>query len=343
MSYTIRRTLTLFVILFFTAGLLFAGGQAEEQEGGMEQQEESAEQQEGAGESEMAEAPKETVVRFAEVGWTDIESTTAATRIVLEAMGYETTSNTVSVPVVYEGLKAGDVDVFLGNWMPSMASISNEYFDDGSVEQVAVNLEGAKYTLAVPSYMAEKGLTSFSDIQEFGEELNYQIHGIEAGNDGNQLIWSMIEEDAFGLGDFEVVASSEAGMLAEVRGRAPQEKPIVFLGWAPHPMNTYFDLTYLSGGDDYFGPNYGAATVYTNARAGFLDNHPNLRSFFENLKFTLDMENEIMSAIDEGADARDAALEWLQENPDVLDEWLDGVHAMNGEPAAPVVKEELGA
>lgn len=341
MNTNSKRILALLGTLLLSGALLFPAGQGEASGGdtGQSDSEMQGSQEATSGDS----APEAVTVRFAEVGWTDIESTTAATRIVLEAIGYETTANTMSVPVVYEGLANGDIDVFLGNWMPSMASISNAYFEEGTVEQVAVNLEGAKYTLAVPTYLAEEGLTSFADIQEFGEELNFQIHGIEAGNDGNQLIWSMINEDAFGLGDFEVVASSEAGMLSEVRARADREQPIVFLGWAPHPMNTYIDMTYLSGGDDYFGPNYGAATVYTNARDGFLDEYPNLDTFFNNLEFTLSMENEIMTAIDNGEDARDAAAAWLQENPSVLDAWLDGVRTVDGAPAAPVAKEELGA
>lgn len=340
MNRNIRKPLALLGLLLLSGALLFGAGQGESAEGGSGQS--ASGMQESEESSSRDTSPEAVTVRFAEVGWTDIESTTAATRVVLEAMGYETTANTMSVPVVYEGLASGDLDVFLGNWMPSMASISNAYFDEGTVEQVAVNLEGAKYTLAVPTYLAEEGLTSFSDIQDFGEELNYQIHGIEAGNDGNQLIWSMINEGAFGLGDFEVVASSEAGMLSEVRARADREQPIVFLGWAPHPMNTYIDMTYLSGGDDYFGPDYGAATVYTNARDGFLDEYPNLDTFFSNLKFTLSMENEIMTAIDNGEDARDAAGAWLRENPSVLDEWLDGVETVEGEPAAPAVRDELG-
>ncbi len=335
MNVNVNKTIALLATLLLLGGTLFANGQGE-----ASSSEESMSGEQSSMESDGS--PKDVTVRFGEVGWTDIETTTAATRLVLEAMGYETTSNTMSVPVVYEGMANGDIDIFLGNWMPSMATISNEYFDEGTVEQVAVNLEGAKYTLAVPTYLAEEGLTSFSDIQDFGEELNYEIHGIEAGNDGNQLIWSMINEDAFGLGEFEVVASSEAGMLGEVQARANQGEPIVFLGWAPHPMNTYVDMTYLSGGDDYFGPNYGAATVYTNARTGFLEEYPNLETFFDNLEFTLNMENEIMTAIDNGEDASVAAEAWLQENPGMLDSWLEGVQTLDGEPAAPVVKEALG-
>jgi len=282
-----------------------------------------------------------TTVDFAEVGWLDIQATTATTRVVLDALGYDTTSTTVSVPLAYEGMASGELDVFLGNWMPSMATIATQYFDDGSVEQYALNLEGAKYTLAVPTYVADDGLDSFSDIADFGEELEYQIHGIEAGNDGNLLIQTMIDEDAFGLGDFQVVDSSEAGMLAEVRGRSREDEPIVFLGWEPHPMNTFLDMTYLTGGDDYFGPNLGAAEVYTNIRTGFAAEYPNLGQFFENLEFTLSMENEIMTAINDGADARDAAADWLRDNPAILQEWLDGVQAVDGSSGLATVEAAL--
>ena len=79
----------------------------------------------------------------------------------------------------------------------------------------------------------------------------------------------------------------------------------MFLGWEPHPMNANFDLTYLSGGDEWFGPNYGGATVYTNVRAGYLEECPNVGQLLKNLKFTLEMENEIMGAIlDDGTGAR---------------------------------------
>ena len=159
--------------------------------------------------------------------------------------------------------------MFLGNWMPTMEADVRPYLEDGSVENVGVNLEGAKYTLAVPTYLAEQGLKDFADIAKFRDQLEGQIYGIEPGNDGNRLILQMIEQDSFGLKDFELVESSEQGMLAQVARAAQDQEPIVFLGWEPHPMNANFELTYLSGGDEVFGPNYGGATVYTNVRAGY--------------------------------------------------------------------------
>jgi glycine betaine/proline transport system substrate-binding protein len=282
-------------------------------------------------------------VRFSDVGWTDITSTTAATSVVLEGLGYQPETEILAVPVTYASLENKDIDVFLGNWMPSMEGDAKPYLEKGTVESVGVNLEGAKYTLAVPSYLAEQGLKDFADIAEFREQLDGQIYGIEPGNDGNRLILDMIEQNAFGLEGFELVESSEQGMLAQVARATRSEEPIVFLGWEPHPMNSNFELSYLSGGDDWFGPDYGGATVYTNVRAGYLDECPNVGQLLRNLKFTLEMENQIMSAIlDEGQEAEDAASAWLQEHPDVLEGWLDGVTTFEGEPGRPAVKEHLG-
>ncbi|MGM0783492.1 choline ABC transporter substrate-binding protein [Halomonas faecis] len=284
-----------------------------------------------------------SAVRFAEVGWTDITATTALTTEVLEAVGYDTRIDTVSVPIAYSGMKNGDFDVFLGNWMPSMASISDPYIEDGDVDRLSANLEGAKYTLAVPQYVYDAGVTSVEDLAEHADEFDSAIHGIEAGNDGNELIQQMIDDDAFGLGDWQLVDSSEAGMLAELRARVPDETWMVFLGWEPHPMNTNFDMAYLEGADDYFGPNLGGATVYTNTRGGYVEECGNVGTLLDNLEFTLEMENRLMGEImDEGEDPRDAARAYLQANPEVLDDWLEGVETRDGEPALPAVKAELG-
>ncbi|OWU85024.1 glycine/betaine ABC transporter substrate-binding protein [Oceanicola sp. 22II-s10i] len=281
-------------------------------------------------------------VVFSDVGWTDITATTAATTTVLEALGYETDIKVLSVPVTYTALSKGDVDVFLGNWMPTMEADIAPYREDGSVETVRTNLEGAKYTLAVNKAAADLGIGNFADIAAQKDALEGKIYGIEPGNDGNRLIMDMIGADAFGLNGFEVVESSEQGMLAQVRRATDKGEPVVFLGWEPHPMNANFELTYLEGGDDYFGPNLGGAEVMTNTRKGLSGECPNLGKFLGNLSFTLAMENEIMGAIlDDGESPEDAAEKWLKANPDVWMAWLDGVTTEDGGDAVAAVKAEL--
>ena len=271
-------------------------------------------------------------VTFADVGWTDITSTTAASSVVLSALGYEPESKLLSVPVTYKSLETGDVDIFLGNWMPTMEGDLAPYRDAGTVEVVQpANLVGAKYTLAVNKKAYDAGLKSFADIAKFKDQLDGKIYGIEPGNDGNRLIQDMIAQNAFDLTGFEVVESSEQGMLAQATRASKRDEMIVFLGWAPHPMNANLEMEYLSGGDDYFGPNYGGADVYTNVRKGLMAECPNLGKLVSQLQFTLPMENEIMGAIlNDGEDQNDAARAWLKANPAILDGWLEGVKTIDG-------------
>ncbi|MBC2834339.1 choline ABC transporter substrate-binding protein [Paragemmobacter straminiformis] len=281
-------------------------------------------------------------VTFSDVGWTDITSTTAAASVVLKALGYETETKILSVPVTYTGLSQGDIDVFLGNWMPSMEADIAPYRDDGSVETVRANLEGAKYTLAVNEAAAALGIKDFKDIAAHKDELKGQIYGIEPGNDGNRLILDMIDNGPFGLDGFEIVESSEQGMLAEVAKHDSAGEPIVFLGWEPHPMNANFKMSYLTGGDDYFGPNLGGATIYTNTRKGYVAECPNTGKFLSNLSFTLQMENEIMGAIlDDGEDPEAAAKAWLAANPAAIEPWLEGVTTKDGGDAKAAVTAAL--
>ncbi len=281
-------------------------------------------------------------VTFSDVGWTDITATTATTTLMLDALGYETDIRVLSVPVTYVSMKNKDIDVFLGNWMPTMEGDVRPYLDDGSVESLRVNLQGAKYTMAVPRATYDAGLKTFTDIAKFKDALGGKIYGIEPGNDGNRLILDMIDQDAFGLKGFEVAESSEQGMLAQVARSVKKGKDIVFLGWEPHPMNANFDMAYLDGGDDWFGPNYGGATVYTNIRAGYVAECPNVGALLNNLEFSLKMENEIMGAIlNDGADPQDAAKAWLAGNQGVLDGWLAGVTTKDGGDAMAAVKDAL--
>ncbi|SOC10616.1 choline ABC transporter substrate-binding protein [Rhodobacter maris] len=281
-------------------------------------------------------------VVFSDVGWTDITATTAATSVVLEALGYETDVKVLSVPVTYTALAGGDVDVFLGNWMPTMEADLAPYRDEGSVETVRVNLTGAKYTLATNAAGAALGIKDFADIATHKDALNGQIYGIEPGNDGNRLIMDMITANAFGLEGFEVVESSEQGMLAQVARADKSNEPVVFLGWEPHPMNANFDLTYLAGGDDFFGPNYGGAEVATNVRKGYVAECPNTGKLLENLEFSLAMENEIMGKIlDDGEEPKVAAKAWLAAHTEVLAPWLAGVTTKDGGDGLAAVTEAL--
>jgi glycine betaine/proline transport system substrate-binding protein len=274
-------------------------------------------------------------VRFSDVGWTDVTATTALVTQLLRSIGYSPTVTVLSVPVTFASIQNNDIDVFLGNWMPAQSADRGRYVEDGSVVVIGPNLSGAKYTLAVPAYTYAAGLRDFKDIQRFAPELNESIYGIEPGNDGNRHVLEMLKQNQFGLGGFKLVESSEQGMLAQVERAFRDKKSVVFLAWEPHPMNMRFDLKYLAGGDEVFGPNFGGATIYTVTRRGYSAECPNMARLLTNLKFSLRGESEMMAAILDRHEAPEsAATQWLKANPTVTKAWLEGVLTFQGRPAA---------
>lgn len=280
-------------------------------------------------------------VRFSDPGWTDITATNGVAAVLLDALGYTPHIATLSVPVGYEALKSGQTDLFLGNWMPAQQKFRDDLDAAGTIVELVQNLEGAKFTLAVNRAGADAGVAGFADLDARKDAFGGKIYGIEPGAPANQSIQGMIDNDDFGLGDWTLVESGEQAMLAQVSRSG--NTPVVFLAWAPHPMNEVIDITYLSGGDAQFGPDYGGATVHTLARKDWVAACPNAARLFTQLVFDVPMENVLMGKIlNDGMDARDAAKGWIAANPEVLDKWLDGVTTRDGRDGADAVKAAVG-
>ncbi|WP_414709187.1 choline ABC transporter substrate-binding protein [Rhizobium sp.] len=281
-------------------------------------------------------------IHLSDPGWTDITSTNGVTSVLLAALGYEPDVKTLSVPIGYQSMKTGETDVFIGNWMPAQKAFVDDLDKAKAVEVLNRNLEGAKFTLAVPGYAADKGIKDFADLQKHADEFDHKIYGIEPGAPANANIQKMIDANDFGLKGWELVESSEQGMLSQVERAGKDKKPIVFLAWAPHPMNEHFQIAYLSGGDAYFGANYGGAEVYTLARTGWSAACPNAAKLFRNLTFDIGMENALMGSILGGTDAKIAAKAWLKAHPETLTPWLASVTTIDGKPGLDAVKASLG-
>lgn len=291
--------------------------------------------------AQAGEAPTCHKVRMAEPGWNDLTFTTGTAMVLLKALGYDAESSTLGIEVIYEALKNKDLDAFLGYWDPSMTTYYKPYKEDGSVETIRTNLIGAKYTFAVPTYVWDAGVKEFKDLEKFADKFDKKMYGIDAGS--NQPMVDSVADPANKLSGWEVVESSEAGMLTEVTRKTKNKEFIVFLGWAPHPMNDMYDMKYLTGGDKYFGPNFGAATVSTQVRKGYLDECPNIGKLLNNLEFDIAYENKGMGfLINDSLTQEEAATKMIGAEPQRLDKWLNGVTTTDGQPGLAAVKKALG-
>lgn len=274
-------------------------------------------------------------VRIGAVGWTDVVATTAVASELLQGLGYETKQTQASQQIIFAGIQKGQIDAFLGYWKPIMDDNIKPFLDAGAVKVAAEpSLDDAVAVLAVPSYTADKGLKTLADIAKFKDQLDGKIYGIEAGSGANTAIQKMIDSNQFGLGGFKLVESSEAGMLAAVGRAVRNEKPVVFFGWKPHPMNLSMQITYLTGTEDVFGPNDGAATVSTVTAPDYAERCPNANRLLTSLRFTSQQEAELMQPIMDRKQSAQVARDWIKANPQVVEAWLDGVTTLDGKPAS---------
>ncbi|MCP1498860.1 glycine betaine/proline transport system substrate-binding protein [Pseudomonas migulae] len=278
-------------------------------------------------------------VKMADPGWSDIAATNAITGFLLDGMGYKAKVDTLAVPITFGGLKDGQVDVFLGNWMPAQQGFYDKFVATGDVTQLAKNLDGTEFTLAVPDYVWDAGVHNFADLNKFADKFDKKIYGIGSGAPANISLQEIIKKNDFDMGQWKLVESSEQAMLAEVSRAVKKQKFVTFLGWTPHPMNVQLKMHYLKGGEKYFGDT---GSVHTLTRKGYAQACPNVGKLLTNLSFTQEMENSIMAdVVNKKVSNADAAKAWIKANPAVLDKWLDGVKTVDGKDALPAVKAKL--
>lgn len=270
-------------------------------------------------------AEKGQEIRLVQVNWTGVTAKTETAAYLLDKIGYKTDVITASVPIMFQSLAQGQRDVAMGLWLPTQREMIRKHMRTGDIDLITTNLSGAKYTVAVTKEAYESGVQHFADLDEHKDKFDGTIYGIEAGNDGNKVILDMIEDDAYGLGDWELMPSSEAGMLTQVKREVRRGNPwIAWLGWAPHPMNLNIDMKFLHGGEDYWGPNQGAATVHTICSTGYAWQNPNIGQFFENFTFTVDEQAQMGEyVINQNMDYVEAGIKLIKEKPELLERWFD--------------------
>jgi len=139
-----------------------------------------------------ADAPACQNVRMGVVNWTDVIATSAMAQVLLDGLGYKTKQTSASQQIIFAGIRDQRLDLFLGYWNPLMTQTITPFVDAKQVKVLdKASLEDARATLAVPTYLADKGLKTFADIARFEKELGGKIYGIEPGSGANTQIKSM--------------------------------------------------------------------------------------------------------------------------------------------------------
>jgi glycine betaine/proline transport system substrate-binding protein len=268
--------------------------------------------------------------------WVDLQVENEISKQILVRLGYSVKVNEVSVELGAQAMKTGDADAYLGNWWPSQEPTFGDLIKTGDVVVDSTILKGTEYAPAVPGDTAQKlGIRSLADLAAHADEFGRRIYGIEPGSPGNETIQKAIDADAYGLGDWKLVASGTPAMLTQVEKDQKAGKPIVFLGWSPHWMTVQFKATFLEDPDQVWG---GAGTIRTISRNGWADQNPDIATFLKNLSFTTDEAGQFYYAHDKQSKSLpEIAQAWIGANPDRIAQFLKGVKASDGQDAESVI------
>lgn len=287
--------------------------------------------------------------RFGSVNWPGVTVKSQVASQMLEAIGYEVEVTQLQVPAIFKALSMGQLDAFLGTWLPSMDNYVNPYLEQETIDLLATNLDETKYSNAIPQYVYEAGVKSLADLDrdEFRDKFDVngdgtpEIYGIEPGNDGNKIIIDAIDNDTYGLGDWDMIPSSTAGMLSQVKKAVKDNNWIVFLGWEPHWMNIAWDLAYPVDPEQIWG-DPDASHVVTATRAGLEKDSPNLARFLKQFVIQPDWQSEwIMGYTYEENPPEEVAADWIKANLDKVAVWLEGVKTRDGGDGLEAVKSSF--
>ncbi|MEC9490785.1 MAG: ABC transporter substrate-binding protein [Halanaerobiales bacterium] len=282
-------------------------------------------------------AAQDDTINFGYVQWPGVTVKTHVAAKVAEYLGYETEMTAASQAIIFKSLETKDLDVFLGNWLPTMQMHFNEYQKKGVVHNVRVNLHDVVYRTAVPEYVYEAGVKSMADLNKYADKFGRKVYGIEPGNDGNIIIRNAIKNNTYNLGEWTLQASSTAGMLSSVQRAVNNKEWIAFNGWKPHYMNVMFDLKYLKDPEGIWGEN---PSVYTVARNGYQDENPNFYKFLEQFKVTAPIQNNWINEYqNKERDPEVVAEEWIANNLQVVNQWVFGVETTDGQMGRKVIAE----
>ena len=170
--------------------------------------------------------------------WTDGRSMGNLLKAQLEDMGYTVKTEELGDPgPLYVGLAQGDVDIYPSAWPEVTHSSYMEEYGD-RIDSLGAYYDGAVLTWAVPEYSK---IQSLADVKDHADELGNRIVGIEPGAGLTRVSQESVIP-TYGLEDFELVTSSTAAMLAELKTKIDAQEEVVVTLWRPFWANAEFPV-----------------------------------------------------------------------------------------------------
>ena len=255
----------------------------------------------------------DNTIKIGYVNWAGTVAETNVVKSVLEnKLDMNVKTKMVGAGPVYTALAEGDIDLFLGSWLPITHKSYMEKYEN-EIIKTGVNYLGARIGLVVPDYV---DVDSIAELKEHKEKFNGEIIGIDPG--AGVMKATRKAMDNYGL-DFKLVSSSGPAMVGALKKAIANKEWVVVTGWKPHYKFARFDLKFLNDPDKIFGET---ENIYSLHNPQLAQKHPKIVSFLHDFRMNSNQLGQVMGWIADGMDQQKAGEKWVNENPEIVNDWL---------------------
>src|SRR5690625_936704 len=273
-------------------------------------------------------------IKISYIAWAGALARPPIVKKVLEEAGYNVEDKQMEAGPAWQDIADDPAAFTTAAWLPAThADYWEQYKDD--LDEIGIFVDKAPLALTVPDYVVEEyGIEEIDDLidnEEFGDDVDWTITGIDPGAGIMQNTETALDADeGYGLEDagWTLEESSEAAMMGELLSAYEDEEPIIIPGWKPLQKFEQFDLTMLEDPKEIYGGEGDEIAAIGNK--DFKETAPAayeiVKRFTED--YDTDIEQELLVDINiEEKDPEEVADEFLEENQDLVDKWLDGIAA----------------
>ncbi|GMG83140.1 glycine betaine ABC transporter substrate-binding protein [Paralimibaculum aggregatum] len=253
-------------------------------------------------------------------------------------------------PVIFAGMDKGDgsIDVHTDMWMPNWQAAWDQYIVDNETVDHNQPYKGTS-NLYVPSYMADR-VSSIDDLNNPEIAAMFDTDGDGLGEYwAGDVTWAstkrwQIKFKSYGLdGLWEPNIVSADTFKAGLAAAYASSKPQLFYHWTPEALHVQYDLTALEEPERFDGcedvdldaenwlevshfecviaPN----DIYVAFSKSLWERNPAVAKMLKNVQFNgNEINGWIVEMFTNKRDPQEVAEEWIEENPDIVNGWING-------------------
>lgn len=257
---------------------------------------------------------KEDII-MGQISWAENIAVTNMWKVILEEEGYDVEFNLLDMGTTMAALESGDLDLTLEVWLPVQDANYLKQYQDSVDFAEEPWYDNAKVGLVVPEYMED--VNSIEDLKKYQDEFEGEITGFDPGAGTMEVTEDVIEDYEL---DYELITSSEPAMITEIAETIKENGSIVAPLWSPHRVFSEMDLKFLDDPKETYG---GVEEIFTASRQGFDEDFAEVDQWMKNWEMDDDAIGELMQYVgDEEENPIKGAEKWVEENRDLVDEWI---------------------